>query len=108
MAVPPDGAAWPARRASSPQERQGADVDGPPIGVVIGLLCGLGGGLAGALAYARLRAQSARGIAQEILDGAHREAETIRKEADLQAKAEAFRRREAVDAEIEEARRELR
>src|SRR3954453_14119290 len=64
--------------------------------------------MAASAAYARLRAQSARGIAEEILAGARREAETIRKEADLLAKEEAFRRREAIDAEVEEARRDLR
>jgi ribonuclease Y len=83
-------------------------VDGITIGGLIGLIAGVSGGLAGAATYARLRARSARGIAGEILDGARREAETIRKESDLRAKEEAFRRREAVDAEVEEGRRELR
>jgi ribonucrease Y len=83
-------------------------VDGTTFGVLIGLFAGILGGLAGAAAYARLRAQSARGLAEEILSGARREAETIRKEADLLAKEEAFRRREVVDAEAEETRRDLR
>jgi ribonuclease Y len=83
-------------------------VDRTTIGVLIGLFFGIAGGLASALAYARLRAQSARSIAQEILAAARREAETIRKEADLQAKEEVFQRREAMDAEVEEVRRELR
>ena len=56
----------------------------------------------------RLRAQTARGLADEILADARREAETIRKEADLQSKEEALRRREAIDAEVEDARRDLR
>jgi ribonuclease Y len=83
-------------------------VEGTTFGVLIGLFAGVAGGLAGAAAYVRLRAQSARGIAEEILAGARREAETIRKEADLQAKEEAFQRREAIDTEVEEARRDLR
>ena len=83
-------------------------MDRTTIGVLIGLVFGISGGLAGALAYSRLRAQSARGTAEQILAAARREAETIRKEADLQAKEEAFQRREAVDAEIEQGRREIR
>ncbi len=83
-------------------------MDRTTIGVLIGLVFGISGGLAGALAYSRLRAQSARGIAEQILAAARREGETIRKEADLRAKEEAFQRREAVDAELEQGRRELR
>jgi ribonuclease Y len=83
-------------------------VDGTTIGVLIGLFAGTLGGLAGAAAFARLRAASSRSLAEEILAGARREAETIRKEADLRAKEEAFQRRESIDHEIEEARRDLR
>lgn len=74
----------------------------------MGLLVGLGAGLAGAYLAARFRAQTARGLAEEILASAHREAETIRKEADLESKEEALRRRESFDAEVEEARKEAR
>jgi ribonucrease Y len=74
------------------------------MGVLIGLLVGIGG----AFVYLRLRAQTARGIADEILAAAHREAETIRKEADLLSKEEALHRREAIDTEVEGARRDLR
>jgi ribonucrease Y len=83
-------------------------VDGTIIGGLIGLIAGVTGGLAGAATFARIRAQSAREIADEILSDARREAETIRKESDLRGKEEAFRRREAIDAEVEESRRELR
>ncbi len=78
------------------------------MGVLSGLLVGLGGGWAGANLWARIRAQTARGLADEILANARREAETIRKEADLEAKAEALRRREFLDSEIETARRDIR
>jgi ribonuclease Y len=74
------------------------------FGIVLGALAGAGG----VLAYARVRANAARGLAEEILADARREAETIKKEADLRSKEEALRRREAIDAEVEEARRELR
>ena len=78
------------------------------IGGLIGLIVGMLGGLAGTYVMARLRAQTARGLAEEILADAHREAETIRKEADLQSKEETLRRREALDAEVEETRKDLR
>jgi ribonucrease Y len=74
------------------------------MGVLIGLLVGIGG----VFVYLRVRVQAARGIADEILATAHREAEAIRKEADLQSKEEALHRREAIDTEVEGARRDLR
>jgi ribonuclease Y len=74
------------------------------LDLLIGVLVGIGA----AFGYMRARAQTARGLADEILAGAHREAETIRKEADLRSKEEALRRREAIDGEIDEARRDLR
>jgi ribonuclease Y len=57
---------------------------------------------------AQVRAKSARGMAEGILEDARRHAETIRKEADLEAKEEGLRRREAIDAEVEAARRDYR
>jgi len=72
------------------------------------MIIGALGGVAGWLVYARLRADAARGQAEEILADARREAETIKKEADLHAKEEALRRREAIDAEVEAARRQIR
>jgi ribonuclease Y len=83
-------------------------VFGTTLGVLLGLLVGFGCGLLGTYVLAKLRAQTARGLAEEILAGARREAETIRKEADLEAKEDALRRREAIDTEVEEARKEFR
>ncbi|MHC5540995.1 ribonuclease Y, partial [Singulisphaera rosea] len=83
-------------------------MDGATIGGLIGLLVGAIGGIGGVLVYARVRAQTARGLAGEILSSAHREAETIRKEADLRAKEDAFHRREAFELEAEESRKDFR
>ncbi|MGE3821712.1 MAG: ribonuclease Y [Isosphaeraceae bacterium] len=71
----------------------------------------LGGGAtvaAGLWAYDRVQAGEARGRAGRILAEADRQAENLLKEAEFQAKAEALKRREAVDAEAEEIRRALR
>ncbi|HEV3167242.1 MAG TPA: ribonuclease Y [Isosphaeraceae bacterium] len=79
---------------------------------MIGLLVGLGvGGAIGLVVVrylTRLGEQTARAKADEIVASANRESETIRKEVDLEAKAEALRRKEAIDREIEETRRDLR
>ncbi len=53
-------------------------------------------------------AQTARGLAEQIIANAKREADTIRRQADLAAKEEVLRRREELDAEVEAARRDLR
>ena len=81
---------------------------GTAFWLLLGMIIGALGGVAGWLVYARLRADAARGQAEEILADARREAETIKKEADLHAKEEALRRREAIDAEVEAARRQIR
>jgi len=78
------------------------------VGGLLGLLVGVGCGWGGAQYLARLRATTARGIADEIVANARREAETIGKEADLRSKEESLRRREALDQEVEEVRRDLR
>jgi ribonucrease Y len=75
---------------------------------LLGLMIGIAGGVAGAIVTARLRAQTARGLADEILASSRREAETIRKEADLVAKEETLRRREAIDTELETSRKAIR
>ena len=109
--VPPPAHGARARRgraAHSNDERQGADVFWDTTGVLIGLLVGILCGLGGAAVFARVRSQTAQALAEEILANARREAETIRKEADLDAKEEALRRREALDAEVDDARRDLR
>ncbi|MDR3632402.1 MAG: ribonuclease Y [Isosphaeraceae bacterium] len=81
---------------------------GTIVGGLFGLLAGVGCGWGGAQYLARIRAATARDLADEILGNARREAETINKEADLRAKEESLRRREALDLEAEEARRDIR
>ena len=78
------------------------------LGLLVGVLLGLAGGLVALQVLARLGVRAARDQAQEVLAAANLQAETIRKEADLQAKEEALRRRESIDREVEEARRGLR
>ena len=78
------------------------------IGGLIGVFVGMLGGLAAAYAMARLRAQTARGLAEQILANARREAETIRMQADLQSKQELLSRRDELDLEAEETRKDLR
>ena len=78
------------------------------MGGLFGLLIGVLGGLAIAYVLARLRAHAARGLADQILDNANREAETIRWQADLAAKEELLKRREGLEAEIDLLRRDLR
>ncbi len=78
------------------------------LGVFGGLVVGMVGGLAGALLIARFRAQTARGLAEQIVANANREAETIRRHADVEAKEEALSRREALEIEVNKVRRDLR
>jgi ribonuclease Y len=78
------------------------------LGVFGGLIVGMIGGLASAIFVARSRSQTARGLAEEIIVNAGREAETIRKLADLAVKEEALARREALESEIDKARKDLR
>jgi ribonuclease Y len=66
------------------------------------------GGLASAVFVARWRAQTARGLAEDILANANREAQTIRRQADLEVKEEALARREALDTEADRVRHGLR
>ena len=94
------GPPGPARRTGrSSGERWGRDVGAQTIqvlvGLLVGLLIGLGGVSLALQVFARRGVRAARTKAQEILAAARFQAETIRKEADLQAKEEALRRREA-------------
>ncbi|MGZ3318308.1 MAG: ribonuclease Y, partial [Isosphaeraceae bacterium] len=89
-------------------ERPGGAVDGSMIGGMIGLFVGMLGGIAGAYVMGRLRAQTARGLAEQILANANREAETTRMQAELQAKQDMLRRRDELDREMEETRKDLR
>jgi ribonuclease Y len=74
------------------------------VGLLVGALVGTGA----VFLVGRLRAHDARGRAELILIDARREAETIRRQAELQIKEEALRRREALDAEADASRRDLR
>jgi ribonucrease Y len=78
------------------------------IGGLIGLIVGMLGGLAGTYVMARLRAQTAHGLADQILGNANREAETIRMQAELQSRQELLRRRDELERETEENRKDLR
>jgi ribonuclease Y len=89
-------------------ERPGGAVDGSMIGGMIGLFVGMLGGIAGAYAMGRLRAQTARGLADQILANANREAETTRIQAELQARQDMLGRRDELDREMEETRKGLR
>ena len=81
---------------------------GTAIWLLVGMILGAVAGATSMMVYARLRSKTARGLAEEILADARRDAETLAKEAGLAAKAEALRRREVIDAEAELARRDLR
>lgn len=80
----------------------------PIIGGLVGLIVGTLGGLAGLYVTARLRAQTARGLADQVLANAQRESETIRMQAELQTKQELLKRRDELDREMEAARKDLR
>ena len=71
-----------------------------PLESFVGLLVGLVIGLAGVYVLARLRAQTARALAEQIVVNAHREAETTRRHAELAAKEESLKRREELDHEL--------
>jgi len=79
-----------------------------PLSELVGLLLGLVCGLAIVYIIARLRAQTARGLAEQIIVNANREAETTHRQADLAAKEEVLKRRQELEAEIDAARRDLR
>jgi ribonuclease Y len=83
-------------------------VGGVEVNSFVGLLLGMLIGLAAVAIIARLRASTARGLAEQIIANANRESETTRRQAELAAKEENLRRREDLDAEIESTRRALR
>ena len=58
--------------------------------------------------YARLRVRTARDLAEAVIAEGKRNAENVRKDAEIRAKEEALRRREVLDSEAEEARRGFR
>ncbi len=85
-------------------EGRGTWVGAVPLESFVWLLVGLVIGLAGVYVLARLRAQTARALAEQIVVNAHREAETTRRHAELAAKEESLKRREELDAEIDAKR----
>lgn len=89
-------------------ESRGDGVIGTAFWLVVAFLGGGAAVIASFWAYDRARAGEARGTASLILAEAEHKAVGILKEAEYQAKAEALKRREAVDAEAEEVRKALR
>ena len=87
-------------------------MDPQTIKLLLALILGIALGLAGAVVTMQMLARKgvhlARGKAQEVLAGAALQAESIKKEADLQSKEEAIRRREALDREVEDVRKSFR
>jgi ribonuclease Y len=75
------------------------------VGLALGLVAGGGGAAAVAWAMARRANREARSQAQLILAEARLQAEALRKQAELDAQGEALRRREAVERELEDARK---
>jgi ribonucrease Y len=78
--------------------------------IVIGIAIGIGVGIAGALLVLRLQAGSklsaARRTRQLMLADAHREAEAVRREAQLEIKEEAVRQRSEIERELQNRRAE--
>ncbi|QEH33720.1 Ribonuclease Y [Aquisphaera giovannonii] len=83
-------------------------MDGTINGGLIGVILGMAGSLAGSYVLGRLRAQTARGLADQIISSAHREADAIRLQAELAAKEAAFQQRQELDREVDQARKEAR
>lgn len=77
-------------------------------GGLIGLILGVIGSWAAFHISARHRANTARALADQILNNAGREADTIRMQAELAAREETIRLRQVIEAEQEESRRALR
>lgn len=78
------------------------------IELLVGLVLGGGAVLGVVVLSARKAAREGRSQAQVILAEARLQAESLRKEADLQAKEEGLRIREAIERELEEARKAQR
>ncbi|MHC4862207.1 MAG: Rnase Y domain-containing protein, partial [Planctomycetota bacterium] len=81
---------------------------GYAIGIPLGILLGAVGALLVRWLLDKRAVENVGTRAEEILRGAKHEAENIRKAAELAAKDEALKKRERVDAEVEEKRKELR
>jgi ribonuclease Y len=85
-------------------------VDAVTIGLAaaLGVFLGAGAALLFRLRQDRKSLDSAKVRSEEILTGARREAESIRKAAEIAARDEALRNREKAEAELEEKRSEVR
>ncbi|OJW17706.1 MAG: ribonuclease Y [Planctomycetales bacterium 71-10] len=83
-------------------------MDGLLIGGLIGLILGGVGTWGAREIAARRRAFAAKGLAEDILADARREADTLRLQAELDAREEALRHRRSLEAEAETARKDLR
>jgi ribonucrease Y len=83
-------------------------VVGESIAGLIGLLLGILGGSGSLLIYNKLRLRTAKDQVEAVLAQAGRDAEDVRKRAELQTKEEALQRRESLDLEAEEARKGFR
>ncbi|WP_346675451.1 ribonuclease Y [Enorma phocaeensis] len=85
------------------------------IGIVVGVLVGAGIALIalrnakqGSLREADSKLESARAEASQVIDDAQRQAETLKKEALLEAKEEIIQNKQAAEAEEKQRKRELR
>ncbi|WZO99708.1 ribonuclease Y [Isosphaeraceae bacterium EP7] len=84
-------------------------MDGAMLASLSGALAlGIAAGYGGCMALIRTRARSARGLASEILAEARRDADSVRREADIRARDESFSRREALEREVDQTRKGLR
>ena len=81
---------------------------GTAFNILLGIVIGAGAGVASLMIYARVKTRTASDLAQQIVENAKREAETMALEIELATKEESLKRRDAADREIEESRRDLR
>ncbi|MDG3002792.1 ribonuclease Y [Paludisphaera mucosa] len=81
---------------------------GELIAGLIGLILGVFGAWGTFHIAARSRATSARGLVEQLLSNAHRESETILRQAELTSREESLRLRHELEAELEGPRKEIR
>ena len=80
------------------------------IVIIIGIVAAGAGVLIGTLLRSKIgssKIANAEKTAADIVDNANREAESLRKEADIQAKDTVFKAKSAWEDEVREARREM-